>query len=309
MDFLRLNIAGTKLLLSSPLPFSPVPFPSEYRTFCETGGESPADEIHVQLKPGIPDVTQWGVLSNSARPWRLFRDGDVRRLVWDGSDPGDPLWLLEFVPGMPSVTVYCGSRLIEGTGASKALQNPMHYPLDQLLMLYQLAEKGKGIVHSAGLVLEGMCIVAAGRSGAGKSTLARCWAALHGNESLLSDDRMIVGRSPVAVDAYGTPWPGELGAARNEHRPLGAMVFLEKSKSNRLTPIPPKEAMERLLPVVSIPWFDPEIMAIALTNIECWVEGVPAYRFEFTPDEGAVRMLETLCRISGGPVGGARPQA
>ena len=308
VDLLRLNIAGIRLLLSSPLPFASIPFPPEYQSFCVSAGHGAPDDLQVLMKLGIPDRANWGELSTAAKPWRLFREGEVRRLVWDGSDPGQPLWLAEFVPGTPSITVYCGSKLIEGDGDLKALRNPMHYPLDQLLMLYQLAGRGKGIVHSAGLILKGTCIVAAGRSGAGKSTLSRCWAARHGTESLLSDDRMIIGCNPRAVSgatAYGTPWPGELGAARNAEAPLGAIVFLEKAKVNSLVPISSQDAMERLLPVTSIPWFEPEIMSIALANIERWLADVPAYVFQFTPDEGAVRMLETVRELSDGPPSGA----
>jgi hypothetical protein len=52
--------------------------------------------------------------------------------------------------------------------------------------------------------------------------------------------------------------------------------------------------VERSLPLTSIPWFDPEYLALALTNMERLISRIPAYEFQFTPDEGAVRALETL---------------
>ena len=297
MDSLNLHIAGVPLFLSSSLPLLPDPFPPEYQTFCTPLPDGKDDGFQLQLVPGIPREPTWGVLVSTAKPWRLFRDGAVRRLVWDGNDPRFPLWLMELVPGARSATVYCGPKLVVENGAGKAIKNPLHYPLDQLLMMYLLTGRGLGIVHSAGLLRGGKCIVAAGRSGAGKSTLARCWAACHGADALLSDDRMIIGcgeggESPPK--ASGTPWPGELGAARNAEAPLGALVFLSKAKENQLLPVTPREALERLLPLTSIPWFDADVMPIALANLERCVEQVPLYEFRFTPDEEAVRTLAQL---------------
>jgi hypothetical protein len=297
MNALSLEIAGIRLSLTSALPLAPDPFPPEYRTFCANDVMPSRSDLSIRLVPEIPDVSGWGTLVTTANPWSLFRDGEVRRLVWRGNAPGTPRWLAEFIPNVPEVVVYCGSQLVVELEGGLSIRNPLHYPLDQLLMMYQFTRRGKGIVHSAGLVLDGHCIVAAGRSGAGKSTLSRCWAARHGVGTLLSDDRVILGGAPGSggiPDACGSPWPGEMGVALNESHPVGALVFLAKARENRLEPISSGAAMERLLPVTSIPWFDTEYMTSALENVERWVAGVPAYMFHFTPDEGAVRMLETL---------------
>lgn len=304
---LALNIAGIRFLLSSALPIAPDPFPPEYSTFCHSALDGHLPDFHVQLVQGIPDASRWGTLATTATPWLLFREGEVRRLVWSGNDTQHPLWLAEFVPDSQTVVVYCGSKLMVDVGGVMSIRNPLHYPLDQLLMMYALTSRGKGIVHSAGLVLGGRCIVAAGRSGAGKSTLSRCWAARHGIGSLLSDDRVILGCSRdegARPDAYGSPWPGEMGVSLNQRQPLGALVFLNKARENRLVPISSRVAVERLFPVTSIPWFDPEYLGTALANVERWVAGIPVYEFQFTPDEGAVRTLETLFPFSDGTLSG-----
>lgn len=299
---LRLNIAGVRISISASFPISPHPFPPEYSTFRDaTNAPLGGVDFSVLLTDGIPPASQWGTLVTVAAPWRLFRDGLIRRLVWDGNDPQDPLWLAEFVPDSTVVTVKCGPRLLTHLEGAITIQNPFHYPLDQLLMMYQFVGRGQGIVHSAGLVMRRRCVVAAGRSGAGKSTLSRLWAARHGEGSLLSDDRVILGRSSnvgAVPDAYGSPWPGELGAALNERCSVSALVFLSKARVNRLVAITSREAMERLFPLTSIPWFDAEYLDLALTNVERWVEGIPVYEFQFAPDEGAVSTLETLFAVS-----------
>jgi hypothetical protein len=229
--------------------------------------------------------------------WRLFKGGATRRIAWHGNNVDGPLWLLEFTAGDGAVTVYCGEQLLAGEAGNRVLRNPMHYPLDQLLLIYQLTTRGQGIVHAAGLVAHGQCVIAAGRSGAGKSTLSRCWAERHGMGAVLSDDRVIMGRAPGAggtLEAYGSPWPGTLGAALNERRPARALVFLVKAPENRLVPLASREAVERLFPVASIPWFDAEYLTLALRNAERWLAGLPVYEFRFTPDADAVNALEGL---------------
>lgn len=293
---LRLSIGGVRIVLTSSFPFTSPPFPPEYGSFLDSPLHEGFD-LSVRMMSGIPDPAKWGVFTHASRTWRLFLDGSTRRIVWDGNTPDHPLWLLEFLPGTNTVTVYCGERLLAESQGGGSLLNPMHYPLDQMLLLYQLADRGMGIVHSAGLILGDKCIVAAGRSGAGKSTLSRCWAARHGTASLLSDDRVIMGG--VSGDggfkeAYGSPWPGELGVALNTHKPVHALVFLAKAKVNQLVPLDSREAIERLFPVTSIPWFDPEYLTLALANVEKWLTDLPAYEFQFTPDDGAVSVLEDL---------------
>lgn len=296
----RYDVAGFRVRVEHSLPLTPEPFPGEYRSFVgmDEAGASACDLVvslgpgeggAVALPPGRPVV--------EASPWDLYREGSSRCVVWRGRVPALPRWRLDFTPGEGIARVACGAELVEREAGIERLRNPFLYPMDQLLMMYALAGRGQGIVHSAGLLQGGACIVAAGRSRAGKSTLSRCWSARHGGEALLSDDRVIVG-APTEEGApplaYGTPWPGELGAARNGRATVSALVFLAKAPVNRLVPITPREAVERLFPVTSIPWFDPEYMALALGNVERWVRSVPAYEFQFTPDAGAVNALEGL---------------
>ena len=296
MDALELSIGGRTWLLRSPLPFAPDPFPSEYATFRRPAGDGTPD-VRVDLHPGIPAAGGWGDLTHTGGPWRLFRDGPRRRVVWDGNDPLTPLWLADILPGEPTVTVHCGARLVSGAAGHETLRNPVCYPLDQILLMYQSVAGGENIVHSAGLIQEGGVVVAAGRSGAGKSTLSRLWRERHGSGSLLSDDRLIVcgPRDGAGIpQAYGSPWPGELGAALNQGLPARALVFLEQAPTNELVPLSFREAVERLLPLCSIPWFDPDVMTPLLAGLERWAGALPAYVFRFTPDDRAVLALETI---------------
>jgi hypothetical protein len=132
-----------------------------------------------------------------------------------------------------------------------------------------------------------------GRSGAGKSTLSRLWMDRFGVETVLSDDRVIA-MSGDDPGFHGSPWPGELGAARNKRAPLSALVFLKQARENKLVPVSAKQALDQLLPVATVPWFDDEALSPALECCQALVDRVPAYEFHFTPTMAAVEALARL---------------
>ena len=85
--------------------------------------------------------------------------------------PGAYWWLARLTPADPKVTVLCDPEVIERTPALTRIANPIHYPLDQLLTMMLLANRGGCIVHAAGVHCDGKGIACIGRSGAGKTTL------------------------------------------------------------------------------------------------------------------------------------------
>jgi hypothetical protein len=94
--------------------------------------------------------------------------------------------------------------------------------------------------------------------------------------------------------AFGTPWPGELGAAQSHRvRPL-ALIFLRNAGTNALIPLSPRDALERLLPLASVPWYDQDIVPDALAVCEGVVTSLPAFEFAFTNDDRAVHALRDL---------------
>ncbi len=287
------EIAGLCIGVTADSSFG-VSLPPEYAPFRMAA--STADDADLLLRLHREPVAPVGA-GVSCGTWTLCREGVVRRIIWHADQPEAPRWAARFTPGDREVPVACAGDVARDQPGKGGRYSPFRYPMDQLLLMYALAERGLGIVHAAGWVKDGVGWVAAGRSGAGKSTLARCWAARHGTDSLLSDDRVIVGldsRGGSGPQVSGTPWPGELRVASNRTCPLGGLVFLRQAKENRLRPLSTREAVERSLPLTSIPWFDPEYLALALTNMERLISRIPAYEFQFTPDEGAVRALETL---------------
>ena len=56
---------------------------------------------------------------------------------------------------------------------------------------------------------------------------------------------MIVRRIDGEYRAFGTPWPGDAGIARNESVPLSGILFLCHGTSNRIEPLTLREAVEK----------------------------------------------------------------
>ena len=168
--------------------------------------------------------------------------------------PGAFWWTARFAPGETEVQVTCDPEMIARTPAVTRIANPIHDPLDQILTMFLLAERGGCIVHAAGVERGGRGVACIGRSGAGKTTLM---GLLEGRTDLdrLSDDRLIlrVGEPP---SISGTPWAGEGMVAANDTAGLTALIFLHQGPDHDLQPIAPREAAAQLLPTTSIPWLD-----------------------------------------------------
>ena len=179
--------------------------------------------------------------------------------------------------------------------ATAHVLNPISHPLDRVLMMYLLSLRGGLLMHAAGLVMSGRGIVCAGRSGAGKTTLSRLFLETCGAGGLLCDDRIVVrpdddGRHRV----HGTPWPGDIRLARNESAPLQAVLLLEQATEDRLVRLDPNQATRRLLPTLSIPWFDESVMEHALSACRTLLDRVPVYALRFRPTPHVIDLIASI---------------
>jgi hypothetical protein len=86
--------------------------------------------------------------------------------------------------------------------------------------------------------------------------------------------------------AFGTPWPGSERVAANQGGELRALAFLHQAAESRLRRLSPEEALDQLVPVASILWYDMERMARSVKTCKLLLDQVPAYELHFrnTPD-------------------------
>lgn len=229
---------------------------------------------------------------DSGQAWSMWASGDRIRLALQPPGVARPLWVFDTDRRWVAGELYCHGDFWMETGPPPVLRNPLHYPLDQVLLMLYLAEHAGVIIHAAGAVIRGRGYLFAGRSGAGKSTLAALMAPKAGIE-LLSDDRVIVRRRSGRWVLCGTPWPGEAGIAASRCAPLGGVFFLDKDRSAAIAALDVGAAVKRLMPVSSIPLFDRPLGEAVLATCETLAEGVPAADFRFHRHPDAVTTLMT----------------
>jgi hypothetical protein len=263
-----------------------------YRSF--TGGtpeEAGGQTIHVRMR--VADVKPpSGREIFDGGSWRLTARGSERSLVFQTRLMTEPLYEARFHPGDPAVELVCSPGLLESWDGVTCIRSHFRYPLDQVLTMYLLGDSGL-ILHAAGVVHGGRAIAFAGVSGAGKSTVTRLAAVWRGAWPL-NDDRLILRVTPGGVVVYGTPWPGEGAVAENRHAEVGALLFLDQGQDNRVRAISRRETLARLLPTVSLPWFDPERVDAGLHACEAIILRVPAAVFTFRPEEKALDSVDAF---------------
>jgi hypothetical protein len=295
-NLMNLEIAGVNITVRcSDAIILPYNDPS-YKSFIKTAEDRlPLLSADIKINLELGNLPQTGSLSkkfDSGQAWSIYpnNNGHYIEFRQTGAE-NKPLFLAEANHDFTDVTVYCGERLIKKTDDNTGVSSPFCYPLDQIILMHFLAHKGGAIVHAAGADLHGKGYIFPGKSGAGKSTLSKQFAFTQ-NIEILSDDRIAVRKTDNTFKAFGTPWPGEGKIAVNKTAPLAGIFFIIHADNNRISEISPQKAVEKLLPVVSIPWYNSEIMTKTLLMCENLTSGIPAYELYFKPDTGIADLFE-----------------
>jgi hypothetical protein len=301
MTVSQLTVAGVELAVESDEGMMLVEEDELYQPFLAFPSEHPVSlkvPVRVSLDPG-PPTAELPLLFDTEGSWSAYRYGNGVLLELKLQQSGEHLWKAAIDPRRPSVSISCGRRLCRPEGASDTpgitVINPLHYPLDQLLLSYLLPSRQGLVLHAAGIYQsqQRQGLVLAGRSGAGKTTVMRL---LGQRFSGLSDDRVIVRSHDSIPHVYGTPWAGEGRVASAAVAQLRAVLLLHQASEPRLVPISVGSAIHQLLPTASILWYDRQRMTMALGFLESLLTQVPAYELHFRPDTSVIDLIDNLLR-------------
>jgi hypothetical protein len=298
-----LHIGAVNLAISCPPAVSwqnPDPL---YRAFFPgLGAGKNYSRMQIRLVLGkMPDLRGMQKLFDTRESWSIYSDVNGYWISFHPASHPHPFWIARFDRQAGQVIVYCGSPLLLAAGENKInLANPICYPLDQILFMYHLAYRDGILIHASGIDLDGQGLIFPGCSGAGKSTLARLFATCQAGK-LLSDERVVVRGTGSGWQIFGTPWAGTENIAGNGRAPLAGMYFLKHGEHNRLRVLTAENAMERLLPALSIPWYDSEVMARIVLIGKNLVARVPVYELTFKADPGVVDFLVKSLLIGNRP--------
>ncbi len=281
---MNIEIADVNFALESLHEIELQELPSNYSTFLKKA-ISANEIVNVSLELNrFPDIRKLKKIFDTGHAWSMFADSDEYFVALNTAGPDKSIvWLARFKWDFVEAVIYCGEMFVIKKGGVTKIINPLSYPLDQILLMYYLSERKGALIHCAGLEYNGRGYIFPGKSGAGKSTISRQFAGLKGFD-LLSDDRIAVRKMGSAFKAYGTPWAGEAGIAENKSLPLCGIFFIKHGEKDMINDLKPQEALKKLMPVTSIPWYDKKIMTEILLFCEDLVSAVPAYEIFFRPD-------------------------
>jgi hypothetical protein len=292
---LTLEIAGVRFTVEPPTGLRVVLGDPRYLAFLQEGAPVPGRvEVAVELVLDEgPETLHLPLAFESGGPWRAFRDA-ADLLLEFRDEGGRRVWLARVAPAVARVRVHCG-HFVERVGSEDASQlpSPLHYPLDQLLMMCLLPHHRGVLVHAAGVRRGEAAVVFPGHSGAGKSTLM---GLLAGRSELagLSDDRIVIREIGGSFRAFGTPWAGTGLVASREDAALAAIAFLHQAQATRLERIGPEAALGQLLRTASVPWFDGDSLTRSLAVCEGLLARVPTYDLHFRVHEEVGEVISRL---------------
>ncbi|MEW6584090.1 MAG: hypothetical protein AB1442_00590 [Nitrospirota bacterium] len=291
-DQLNIEIAGISIRIKCPLNGLSVDSDSAYESFLLPVSNLGSPDIEIDLKAmnaPYPRFTPY--IFDSGQSWSMSRQDDDYYIVYKAPVSDRPVWFAETNGDFTKITVFCNTDLENYPQETGVIANPVRYPLDQIILMYYLAKRRGILIHAAGIEIKEKGYIFAGRSGAGKTTISSGFAE-KGYTHMLSDDRVIVREMGNAYRVFGTPWPGEGKISVNRSIPLGGIFFLKHGDTDTVEDVQKHEALELLLPVASIPWFDPERIPAMLDFCDRLISHVPAYILHFRPGTGIVDALE-----------------
>ena len=286
-----LNIGGVRLAIYCPKGIDLLLRDPSYRDFFynELPGDVGTAEICIDISFGrAHNIENLRACFDTGQSWSLFRDGDNYLFTFQREGSGEPYMTARASNDISQVELFCSNDFINDQGEA---ENPVCYPLDQILLMHYLILNKGLIAHSAGMSFNGNGYLFPGCSGAGKSTISKSLA-FSDKVMLMSDDRIIARKESDTFLIYGTPWPGEAGTAVNKSAPLKGVFFLEKGGENNIQPINEAEALKRFFSVLSVPWYDRDSISGALSLVSELVSEVPAYLLHFKPGKEVVDIFE-----------------
>jgi hypothetical protein len=287
-----LDIAGLSIALSSD-PDLPIEAEGSARKFV-SAEDAPlhADTIRIHATWGDPREPAAADLAFDSGKglWRFYRTTSGPRFSFTSPALGTlPYQLASFNDDFTRGEVQVRREIF----GERLPLYPLHYPLDEVLMVHLLAQ-GRGVeVHGSGIILpDGRGLLFAGQSGAGKTTLSKLWLAEPGVK-ILSDERIIVRKEADGMWMYGTPWHGDGYIANQGRAPLRRVFFLRHGANNALVNLPRSEAVARLFSCGFAPFHDAPGLDFTLRFLDDLSRLCPCEELRFLPDRSALDFVRT----------------
>ena len=234
MSAQRFWIGGVAYTYEAEFDIDAAMWPPFYRGFDQPQPLPEGHELawHVHLAgPGTSRPS--GATELESESWRLWREGMLRTIAFEGAPHTPPQWTAEMNVQAGRAEVRWDSRMESTRSGGALFGNLLALNLDRFLTMYRLAEAGSGmLVHGAAADFGGQGWLFMGRSGRGKSTLSNL---LHRTKTalVLSDEKAVVRKLRNTFWLCGTPWPSRAGLAKAAVARCGGWCFWNMAPKTR----------------------------------------------------------------------------
>lgn len=180
--------------------------------------------------------------------------------------------------GEPEFAVFTTTEELRSADGLHSLDDDwLRYMLSGTKFYFELIKRGGMLLHSSAVVKGGRAYLISGDPGVGKSTHTGLWLEAFPGSYILNDDKPALIKHGGVFTAFGTPWSGKHDLSRPEGVPVGGVAFIERSDVNFIEPMPPAEAVKRIIPQ-TVRRISGERMAELLATVDELVREVPFYR-------------------------------
>lgn len=148
------------------------------------------------------------------------------------------------------------------------------------------------VVHASAIKYRNKGVIFSAPSGTGKSTHAKLWEDYSGGSAtVLNDDSPAIKLISGVPYVFGTPWSGSSDKFINAASPIAAIVILEQADINSIMPLSIQQSMLRLMPRCLLPYYNREMMHVALNFLDRIIKEVPVYILKCRPDYHSVEKV------------------
>lgn len=156
----------------------------------------------------------------------------------------------------PHIVANATENLLNGKGCGEEYLSEAYCEAIRLYksVAEQLPQFDRFVLHGAAITVDGKGYIFTAPAGTGKSTHIKLWLDNLGERAeVINGDKPILRKNGEEFEIYGSPWAGKEGWHNNISAGLNGICFITRGVENKITKIPPRNAVARILKQIYMP--------------------------------------------------------